>query len=158
MRAAVAAAAAAALLILCIFAVPAAQAGWVTDAADAARTAHTAHTALPHHVARYNVRHRRPALPRGYAGDCALAARLGGPCGCFAAQVFGLQADRALWRVAEWLRFPRAEPAPGTAAVWPGRHVAAVIAVHGDGTVTVNDSWNHAHRVRMAGLVFVRPR
>jgi hypothetical protein len=44
----------------------------------------------------------------------------------------------------------------GAVAVWPGRHVAPVVANNGDGTITVAVSWAK-HRVRVAGLVFVDP-
>jgi len=88
---------------------------------------------------------------------CRIAASLGGPCGCFASDYFFGHSLRELWLANAWLAFPHVEPAPGTAAVWPDRHVAPVIAVNGDGTVTVRDSWA-VHRVRVAGLVFVDPR
>jgi hypothetical protein len=88
---------------------------------------------------------------------CRIARSLGGPCGCFASeQVFG-HSVRELWLADAWLKFPRTSPHSGAVAVWPHRHVAAVIAVNGDGTVTVRDSWA-VHRVRVAGLVFVDPR
>ena len=91
---------------------------------------------------------------------------MGGPCGCWAAEhFFGSPpvqpyGGKNLWLVANWLRvFPmRTQAAAGTAAVWPNRHhVAPVIAVNGNGTVTVHDSWGD-HAVRMAGLTFVNPR
>jgi len=63
---------------------------------------------------------------------------------------------RELWLANNWLRFPRTSPAAGTATVWPGRHVAPVIANNGDGTITVADSWA-THRVRIAHLIFVDP-
>ena len=64
---------------------------------------------------------------------------------------------RNLWLARNWLRFPHTQAAAGTAAVWPNaHHVAPVVAVNGDGTVTVADSWA-THSVRMAGLTFVNP-
>lgn len=91
-------------------------------------------------------------------GECEKAARQGGPCGCWAAHHFGLPRmfrRLNLWLANQWLAFPHVAPAPGTAAVWPGRHVAPVVAVDGD-KVEVNDSWGQ-HWVRKRGLVFVRP-
>jgi hypothetical protein len=88
---------------------------------------------------------------------CRQAASLGGPCGCVASeQLFG-HSDRGLWAVSSWLaKFPRTSPAPGTAAVWPGRHVEAVVGVNGDGTVTTNGPYG-VRRVSQRGLVFVDP-
>jgi hypothetical protein len=99
----------------------------------------------------------RSALP----GPCRTAASMGGPCGCWAAYTLLGRLDHVwrginLWLANDWLRFPHVAAAPGTAAVWPGRHVAPVVGVNGDGTVTVRDSWA-THKVRMAGLVFVQP-
>lgn len=90
-------------------------------------------------------------------GSCRTAARMGGPCGCWAAEHFFGSPVRELWLARNWLRFPHTSPAAGTAAVWPnGHHVAPVVAVNGDGTVTVADSWG-THPVRMARLTFVQP-
>ena len=66
-----------------------------------------------------------------------------------------------LWLADDWLRFPRTTPAPGTAAVWPHRHVAPVIAVHNDRTgrpvaITTRETWG-VRRVSLAGLVIVQP-
>ena len=61
------------------------------------------------------------------------------------------------WPVNGHVCSPHVTAAAGTAAVWPnGHHVAPVVAVNGDGTVTVHDSWGD-HPVRMARLTFVRP-
>lgn len=95
----------------------------------------------------------------GLSAACRQAAAMGGPCGCYAQEIlFGTSNHTSLWLANSWLRFPRATPAPGMAAVWPGRHVAVIIASNGNGTVTVNDSWNHAHVVSTRGLVIVDPR
>jgi hypothetical protein len=80
----------------------------------------------------------------------------GGPCGCYASEVVFGHSVRNLWLADAWLKFPRTSPHAGAVAVWPGRHVARVLAANHDGTVTVDDSWA-THRVRMAGLVFVDP-
>lgn len=117
-----------------------------------------------HVLHRYHRRsYARSALALGDKPPCFWkAASMGGPCGCWAEWHFLHIADHVwrginMWLADDWLRFPRAIPAPGTAAVWPHRHVAPVIAgPHPDGTVTVKDSWA-THRVRMAGLVFVQP-
>jgi len=120
-----------------------------------------------HRVKRLAVHHARPtnrplaARPSQLPGPCRTAAAMGGPCGCWAAYTLLGRLDHVwrginLWLANDWLRFPHVEPAAGTAAVWPGRHVAPVVAVNRDGTVTIRDSWA-THRVRMAGLVFVQP-
>lgn len=98
----------------------------------------------------------------GLSGPCREAARLGGPCGCHTAEtLLGTSAHVYhginVWLANGWLAFQRVAPAPGTAAVWPGRHVAPVVAVNGDGTVTVEDYFG-TRTVRMAGLIFVDPR
>ena len=94
---------------------------------------------------------------------CRIAASQGGSCGCWAQEhLLGsnsrLWNGHNLWLADEWRRvFPHVPPAPGTAAVWPGRHVAPVVAVHPErGTVTVHDSWA-IHEVKMRGLIFVQP-
>ena len=99
----------------------------------------------------------------GLDSACRSAARQGGPCGCWAQEYFFHSASRLfnganLWLAREWAHvFPHVAAAPGTAAVWPGgHHVAPVVGVNGDGTVTVADSWG-THAVRMARLTFVRP-
>jgi hypothetical protein len=89
--------------------------------------------------------------------ECRVASSLGGPCGCWTSEYFFGHSVRDLWLANEWLKFPRTEPQAGVAAVWPGRHVAPVVANNGDGTITVADSWA-THRVRTAGLVFVDPK
>lgn len=116
---------------------------------------HVHHRHLSHHVRVYTA--LRASLP----APCRVAASMGGPCGCWAAYVLLGRLEHVwrginLWLADDWLRFPRVSPAPGTAAVWPHRHVAPVVAVNGDGTVTVRDSWA-THRVRTAGLIFVQP-
>ena len=101
------------------------------------------------------------AASAGQSGNlpapCRQAARLGGPCGCWASIHFFGRSVRELWPVSAWLSlFPRTSPRPGVAAIWAGRHVAPVIADNGDGTVTVADSWG-THRVSARGLIFVDP-
>jgi hypothetical protein len=85
---------------------------------------------------------------------------MGGPCGCWAAHhLLGIDAHVwrgiNLWLANDWLRFPHVEPAPGTAAVWPHRHVAPVVAV-ANGRVQVHDSWA-THWVSTRKLTFVQP-
>ena len=97
---------------------------------------------------------------------CQQAARQGGPCGCWAEAYFFGRTDHViriggrpvnLWLADTWRHvFPRVAPAAQTAAVWPGRHVAPVVAT-ASGKVMVHDSWGD-HWVRTAGLVFVDPR
>jgi hypothetical protein len=94
---------------------------------------------------------------RGLSRECRIASSLGGPCGCWASEYFFGHSVRDLWLARAWLKFPHTAPQAGVVAVWPGRHVAPVVANNGDGTITVADSWA-THRVRMAGLVFVDPK
>jgi len=107
-------------------------------------------------------RHYAPAYSRGSRfanldGACRTAAHMGGPCGCWAAEHFFGSPIRNLWLARNWLSFPRAMAAVGTAAVWPNaHHVAPVVGVNGNGTVTVADSWG-THAVSIARLTFVRP-
>lgn len=93
----------------------------------------------------------------GLSSECRQAARLGGPCGCFASEHFFGHSVRDLWLARNWFKFPRTSPAPGTAAIFGhGYHVAPVVGVEGD-RVIVQDSWA-THAVRMSGLTFVSPR
>jgi hypothetical protein len=94
--------------------------------------------------------------PHRLSRECRIARSLGGPCGCYASEVVFGHSVRNLWLADAWLKFPRTSPHAGAVAVWPGRHVARVLAANHDGTVTVDDSWA-THRVRTAGLVFVDP-
>jgi hypothetical protein len=94
--------------------------------------------------------------PHRLSRECRIARSLGGPCGCYASEVVFGHSVRNLWLADAWLKFPRTSPHAGAVAVWPGRHVARVLAANHNGTVTVDDSWA-THRVRMAGLVFVDP-
>jgi hypothetical protein len=97
---------------------------------------------------------------------CRVAASMGGPCGCWAAHILLDRVDHVwrginLWLANDWLRFPHVAAAPGTAAVWPRRHVAPVVAVHNDRTgrpvaITTRESWG-MRRVSLAGLVIVQP-
>jgi hypothetical protein len=157
-----------AALIICVLAVPA-RASWliphVAPGHHAAAQHH--HYAARRHVKRYDAHVRAGNLSFGYArrstplsdvlsAACRIARALGGPCGCFASEYFFGHSVRRLWLANAWLAFPHVAAAPGTAAVWPNRHVAPVLAADGDGTVMVRDSWA-IHRVRVAGLVFVDP-
>ena len=104
----------------------------------------------------------RETLP----GPCHTAAAMGGPCGCWAAWTLLGRLDQVwhginLWAANDWLRFPHVAAAPGTAVVWPNRHVAPVLRVHNDRTgrpieVTTRESWGQ-RRVRLTGLVVVDP-
>jgi hypothetical protein len=126
------------------------------------RYAHKHHR-WSHHL---RPRHLYRSVHLHLPGPCRVAASMGGPCGCWAAHVLLDRLDHVwrgvnLWLADDWLKFPRTAPAPGTAVVWPHRHVAPVIAVHNDRTgkpvaVTVRVSWA-VHRVSLAGLVVVQP-
>jgi hypothetical protein len=107
---------------------------------------------------RHHYAHRTAHYVSGLSEPCGTAARLGGPCGCIASIHFFGHSVRALWGAASWLQFPRSEAAAGTAAIWPNRHhVAAVVDVPGNGTVTIQDT-RGMRTVRLAGLTFVRPQ
>jgi hypothetical protein len=124
------------------------------------------YTALEIKRTRGSVMAQRGAFYGSLSGACRLAARQGGPCGCHAEEYFFGRSDHQievggrmvnLWIADTWRHvFAHVPPAPGTAAVWPGRHVAPVIAVSAR-TVTVKDSWA-THEVSKVGLVFVDPR
>jgi hypothetical protein len=116
-----------------------------------------------HRYSRYlSYRHWR-YTHRGVAPCHGRAASMGGPCGCEAAWRIMRVADHVwhgynLWLAWDWSRFPRAEPGPGTAAVWKNRsHVAAVAHDNHDGTVTVDDYWA-VHRVSLSQVLIVDPR
>jgi hypothetical protein len=136
--------------------------------------------ALPQQFHRYNASHhiavnhyRANSSAHAAAPSHALAASevqivahpVGCPrtlfCGCGAARELGLS-DPSLWAVKAWYQFPRAAAAPGMALLWGERHVAAIRAVHDDGTVTVYDAnsgggLTRIHRISLAGLVVVDP-
>jgi len=83
-------------------------------------------------------------------------------CGCGAAVHLLGAPIRALWLAANWFKFPRAEPAPGMAAV-RAHHVFAIERVLGNGLVVAWDA-NSGHgltriHVRsLAGYRVVDPR
>ena len=137
--------------------------------------------ALPYQFRRYEASHHviavyharanslaHPAAPSHiFAGSEAqvVAHPVGCPrtlfCGCGAARELGLS-DPSLWAVKAWYQFPRAAAAPGMALLWGERHVAAIRAVHDDGTVTIYDAnsgggLTRIHRMSLAGLVVVDP-
>lgn len=83
-------------------------------------------------------------------------------CGCGTAmKVFG-NVRRDLWRASAWLRFPRTSPGPGMVVVWPGRHVAVIESIDGNGNAVLYDpnggrglTWRHTRSIR--GLPVVNP-
>jgi hypothetical protein len=83
-------------------------------------------------------------------------------CGCGAAvRVFG-QPVRSLWLAANWYRFPRSLPAPGTVAV-RRHHVMVLESDLGRGVWKVYDanSGGHATRIHarsISGYAIVQPR
>ena len=60
-----------------------------------------------------------------------------------------------LWMARAWLAFPRAAPAPGTAAVWGTHHVEVVVAVNGN-TVTTDGPYGR-RTVSIAAVRIVDP-
>lgn len=125
-----------------------------------------------HRIARHSNRVR---YARGRAGGHAVSGETqivahpaGCPsrafCGCgVATYIFGSPV-RALWLAAAWLRFPRAEAAPGMVAVARGgHHVFAIVAVRAGGVVVAYDPNSGGHRTRvhlrsLAGYRVVNPR
>lgn len=82
-------------------------------------------------------------------------------CGCGAAvEVFG-KPIRSLWLAANWLRFPRAAPAPGMVAARRG-HVFIIKQVLGGGKVLAYDANSGGRKTRLhvrslAGFTVVDP-
>lgn len=69
---------------------------------------------------------------------------------------------RDLWLAANWLRFPRAEPAPGMAAV-RAHHVMVIRRYLGNGLALVFDANSGRHLTRvhvrsLGGYRIVNPR
>ena len=150
-----------AILGLTAFTLPA-QAYWTSDLAIG-QAAHASKQHWGTHTANYARTHRMryAGYGNGLSQACRQAASMGGPCGCVAAEkLLGTSAHVVngvnVWLANGWLAFPRTSPAPGTAAVWPGRHVEAVVAVNGDGTVTTDGPYG-TRRVRIGSVVFVDP-
>lgn len=69
-------------------------------------------------------------------------------CGCgVSVKVFGYPV-RNLFLAANWLKFPRANPAPGMVAARHG-HVMYIMSYNGDGTATVYDPNSGGHQTRI---------
>lgn len=104
-------------------------------------------------------------MPTDRAGQAILPHPVGCPrrafCGCGAAvEVFG-KPVRSLWLAANWLRFPRAAPAPGMVAARRG-HVFVIRQVLGGGKVLAYDANSGGHKTRLhvrslAGFIVVNP-
>lgn len=128
-----------------------------------------------HYVPTYIRPHRRPIKITRHKGKRVASARgrdakfvahpVGCPrrsfCGCGVARHFGIQ-DRSLWLAVNWLRFPRATPAPGMVAARRG-HVFAILRVIAPGRVLAYDPNSGGHRTRVwvrsiAGFTIVNPR
>lgn len=111
-----------------------------------------------HHSYRHYGRRRlyNPIERDSLDGSCRTAARLGGPCGCYASELIFGRPVRDLWPAWNWAqKFPRTSPAVGMAAV-RRHHVVIIAAINGDGTFTGRDSWGLTHR-SLRGWVFVNP-
>lgn len=108
-------------------------------------------------------------MPTDRAGNAIQASILPHPagcprrafCGCGAAvEVFG-KPVRSLWLAANWLRFPRAAPAPGMVAARRG-HVFVIREVLGNGRVLAYDANSGGRKTRLhvrslAGFIVVNP-
>lgn len=112
----------------------------------------------------------RPRVPKNYAlAETKIVAHPAGCprrafCGCgVSLHVFGKAvAAGGLAIAAEWLRFPRAEPAPGMVAARRG-HVFAILETRGNGRVLAYDPNSGRHMTRihirsLRGYVVVNPR
>jgi hypothetical protein len=66
------------------------------------------------------------------SGECWIAARKGGPCGCEASKLVYGHSVRDLWLVSNWRKFPRTTGHVGAAALWGNHHVEIVVADKGD--------------------------
>lgn len=102
----------------------------------------------------------------GLSAECRKAAAQGGPCGCVAAENFGLPLLLKIGKrmvnlklAREWAVFPRTSPGPGAAAIWPWHHVEKVIAGSPDGPVTTVGPYGVRHMTagQAARLIFVQP-
>jgi len=111
---------------------------------------------VPPETAKSFLRHGTAILP--HPAGCPARAF----CGCGAAvEVFG-RPVRSLWLAANWLRFPRAAPAPGMVAARRG-HVFVIRQVLGGGMVLAFDANSGGRKTRLhvrsiAGYAIVDPR
>lgn len=116
-------------------------------------------TAKPVYNRRAEITHQQPAASVvAHPSGCPSRAF----CGCgTAVRLLGAPV-RALWLARAWFKFPRAEPAPGMAAVRNG-HVFAIEQVLGGGKVLAYDPNSGGRRTRihvrsLAGYTVVNPR
>jgi hypothetical protein len=126
------------------------------------------HRAAKHRAERQGYRRVPEALQRVMAEGAGrvVSHPVGCPrrafCGCGAAvRIFG-KPIRSLWLAANWFRFPRASPAPGTVAV-RRHHVFVLERKISGATWLVYDANSGRHRTRVhprsiAGYVIVDPR
>ncbi len=104
------------------------------------------------------------SAPRGGYGTVVGGRPAGCPrayCGCASARYVGLR-GRQWWLAANWLRLPRAAPAPGMAAARRG-HVRIIVASLGNGRYRFYDPNSGGGLTRitigtLAGYTVVNPR
>lgn len=107
---------------------------------------------------RAEITHQRPAnTVVAHPAGCPARAF----CGCGTAVRLLGSPVRSLWLAANWLRFPRAAPAPGMAAARRG-HVFAIEQVLGNGKVLAYDPNSGGRKTRihvrsLAGYTVVNP-
>lgn len=107
--------------------------------------------ALAHHRHHRTYRHWNGAAP------CRIAARMGGPCGCYASTLIFGRSIRGLWLAWNWaVKFPHTSPHEGAAAV--RRHHVVImgkvdLANH---RFLARDSWG-THWRSLSGWIFVDP-
>ena len=144
-----------------------------TSGAEARHYRHHRHHVAQHHVHHYarahrHTRHYAYRINRSvrYVDATLVSHPEGCPrsafCGCGAAvRIFG-RPVRELWLAANWYKFPRTSPAPGTVGV--RRHHVFVLESHIGGDVwRVYDanSGGHATRIHarsISGYTIVNPR
>lgn len=123
-------------------------------------------TAKPVYERRSEITHQRPRQAREQVAQTIVAHPAGCParlfCGCGVAVRLLGSPVRSLWLARAWFKFPRAEPAPGMAAVRRG-HVFAIEQVLGNGKVLAYDpnSGRHLTRIHvrsLSGYTVVNPR
>lgn len=113
---------------------------------------------------------RTPARVNQHTGSLASRQVLPHPagcprrlfCGCGASVLVFGQSKRNLWLAANWLKFPRATPAPGMVAARKG-HVFVIASVIGNGQVMAYDynsggGRSHYHARSLRGYTVVNPR
>ena len=123
-----------------------------------------------HHHRHHQTVHRQHQYRYSYEIHSAPAASVAHPAGCPRTQFCGCGVSvrvyghsvRSLWLAANWRRFPRAIPQPGTVAVFGWHHVAYIERMLTELIALVYDPNSGHHQTRIhprsiAGATIVRP-